>query len=74
MRGDYKPRPQDVIVWFLLFLAMEMLSMICDWIGWHRVDWNRASNVALFACLLCRLHYLEYAVELLTKATPEHQN
>lgn len=62
MHADREPRIQDIAVWFLLFLALELTSLVMDWVGWHAATWQRFADVALFACLICRLYYLETEV------------
>ena len=67
MLDDREPRPQDILVWFLLFLALELISIAMGGIGWHAAMWERFANIALVGCLLCRLHYLEIEVARLRK-------
>lgn len=63
MDSKYQPQNYHAGVWFLIFVVLEFVSLVLDWVGWHRVGWNRLANAALFACLLCRLALVEYDLE-----------
>jgi hypothetical protein len=70
MLSDHEPKPQDTLVWFLLWIALGLIATVADIFGWHQLNWERFSNVALFACLVCRLHFLECEIERIDKRPP----
>lgn len=71
MSDTYRPENYHVGVWFLIFVVLELLSLISDWTAWHWPGWAQLANVALFATLLCRLALVEYELNRLKGGVPE---